>query len=298
MLLLAGGISDPNLAVLGRAAEQNGVPVVDLRLKNDGSPAFCWNLDECKPRLDGKPMPATGAFIRHDVFSGLNDPRPEVNTRAYSWYQAVFGWLLAESQVRLFNRDMIQAANNKPAVLKCAAAVGLKVPPTLVTNDVLLLLGEGTRWGIAKPVGGGDFCYPLMDALENGTQKNGVMASPAIVQPRLVGPEVRIYIIGNATFAFELKSNSLDYRVHQDAELGLLPDTPREANPLRKLMSRLGMDFGAADFKTDPDSGDLVFLELNTSPMFARFDEVAGGKLSAAMVKHLASQEGNQNVRA
>ena len=49
------------------------------------------------------------------------------------------------------------------------------------------------------------------------------------------------------------------------------------------------MDFGAADFKTDPDDGDLVFLELNTSPMFARFDAACGGALCRAMVEHLSS---------
>lgn len=98
--------------------------------------------------------------------------------------------------------------------------------------------------------------------------------------------------------AFELRSSSLDYRVHQDAGLELLPRIPREAKPLRKLMSKLRMDFGAADFKADPDTCELVFLELNTSPMFARFDEVAGGKLAEAMVKHLASQGEKHNVRA
>jgi D-alanine-D-alanine ligase-like ATP-grasp enzyme len=49
------------------------------------------------------------------------------------------------------------------------------------------------------------------------------------------------------------------------------------------------MDFGAADFKTDPDTGQLVFLELNTSPMFARFDLVSGGQLCAAMVHELTT---------
>ena len=52
-------------------------------------------------------------------------------------------------------------------------------------------------------------------------------------------------------------------------------------------MSALHMDFGAADFKTDPESGALTFLELNTSPMFARFDDIAGGRLSDAIVERL-----------
>jgi len=116
-----------------------------------------------------------------------------------------------------------------------------------------------------------------------------VAAAPAIVQKRLIAPEIRIYVIGHSAFAFEVRSVSLDYRVNQDAELVLLQSVPPELAMLRKLMSRLGMDFGAADFKTDPETGQLVFLELNTSPMFARFDQVSGGKVCAAIIRELTA---------
>ena len=123
--------------------------------------------------------------------------------------------------------------------------------------------------------------------------RNGLAASPAIVQKRLVAPEVRIYVIGQSAFAFEVRSNSLDYRVNQDAELILLPEAPPEISHLRQLMSRLGLDFGAADFKTDPDTGHLVFLELNTSPMFARFDQVSQGRLCQVMLQELGGLAAN-----
>jgi hypothetical protein len=145
-------------------------------------------------------------------------------------------------------------------------------------------------WRQGKPVAGGDYCYSLAEALEKAEVRDGLTAVPAIVQQRLVAPEKRIYVIGASSFAFEVRSNSLDYRVKQDAELILLPEVPLELANLRKLMSILGLNFGAADFKTDPETGDLVFLELNTSPMFARFDEAAGGQLCAAMVRELVGE--------
>jgi glutathione synthase/RimK-type ligase-like ATP-grasp enzyme len=141
---------------------------------------------------------------------------------------------------------------------------------------------------IAKPVAGGDYCYSLAEALAKTDLRGGLAASPAIVQHRLVPPEIRIYVIGQSAFAFEVRSNSLDYRVNQDAELILLPQVPPELSQLRQLMSQLGLDFGAADFKTDPDTGHLVFLELNTSPMFARFDHASQGQVCEAMLKELA----------
>jgi glutathione synthase/RimK-type ligase-like ATP-grasp enzyme len=295
-LLLAGGHEDPNLTVLANAAQKTDIELLDLRLPAGESPAFCWELAQGAPQYSGKKIKATGAFIRHDVFSGMKDPRPEVSTRASGWYQTMMGWLLAEPGIRLFNRQIDQAAMNKPAALVLAREAGLRVPTTWITNapgDFANGRQEAQQeMMIAKPVLGGDYCYTLAEALEKTALRDGLAATPAIVQKRLVAPEIRIYVIGQSSFAFEVRSGSLDYRVNQDAELIFLPQTPQEVSLLRKLMLRLGMDFGAADFKTDPETGQLVFLELNTSPMFARFDRESGGQLCAAIIHELtAAQE-------
>ena len=178
---------------------------------------------------------------------------------------------------------------NKPAALVLAREAGLRIPPTWITNEAGEFRRRAMESMIAKPVIGGDYCYSLAEALAKTGLRDGLAAMPAIVQKRLVPPEVRIYVIGQSAFAFEVRSSSLDYRVNQDAELILLPEVPQEHSLLRKLMSRLGLDFGAADFKTDPDTGQLVFLELNTSPMFARFDQVSGGQLCAAIIHELTA---------
>jgi hypothetical protein len=289
-LLLAGGQDDPNLTVLTHAAQRANVELLDLRLPASESPAFCWDPAERVARFAGTELKATAAFIRHDVFRGMQDPRPEVSARASAWYHTMMGWLLSEPRVRMFNRGMCQTATNKPAALVFAREAGLQIPPTRITNQPESFRSERVDSMIAKPVGGGDYCYSLAEALGKTDLRGGVAASPAIVQKRLVPPEVRIYVIGAAEFAFEVCSPSLDYRVNQDAELILLPQVPQEVSRLRDLMSRVGLDFGAADFKTDPETGQLVFLELNTSPMFARFDQVSGGKVCAAMIHELTKE--------
>lgn len=287
-LLLAGGCADPNLGVLAAAAQKAGIDVLDLRLPLTESPAFCWNPQEAVPWLSDRPVHVTGAFIRNDVFAAMKDPRPVVTSRALAWFQTVLGWLLSQPQIRMFNRNLTQAASNKPAVLAGAFHAGLRIPPTLVTNDPGKFSGGFMESGIAKPVLGGDYCYLLSDALATTDLRSGLAPRPAIVQKRLVAPEVRIYVIAQAAFAFEVRSPSLDYRVNQDAELILLPEVPQEVSLLRKLMVKLGLDFGAADFKTDPDTGQLCFLELNTGPMFARFDQISGGKICDAILQELA----------
>jgi glutathione synthase/RimK-type ligase-like ATP-grasp enzyme len=289
-LLLGGGEDDPNLHALAKAAAKAGVEILDLRIPSGQSPAFCWDPAQGAPRLGERELKPNAAFIRYDVFAGMNDPRPAVNSRALAWYQTLMGWLLSDPRIRIFNRDVSQMATNKPGSLVLACEAGLAIPATVVTNEVSRFDTDKLDSLVAKPVSGGDYCHSLADALNKTELRGGLAATPAIVQKRLVPPEVRIYVIGRFAFAFEVRSSSLDYRVNQDAELILLPQVPKEVGMLRKLMSRLGMDFGAADFKTDPDTGQLLFLELNSSPMFARFDEVSGGKICEAMVEALSSQ--------
>jgi hypothetical protein len=287
--LLAGGHEDPNLTVLADAAQRTNIEFLDLRLPVAESPAFSWSVGESAPRFSGQEINVTGAFIRHDVFGGMKDPRPEVSARSFGWYQTLMGWLLSEPRIRIFNRQMSPSATSKPASLVLAREAGLRIPPTLVTNEASKIAADRVEFMVAKPVGGGDYCYPLAEALAKTDLRNGLAATPAIVQKRLAPPEIRIYVIGQSAFAFEVRSSSLDYRVNQDAELHLLPEVPQELSLLRKLMSRLGMDFGAADFKTDADTGQLIFLELNTSPMFARFDQVSGGQISDAIIHELTA---------
>jgi D-alanine-D-alanine ligase-like ATP-grasp enzyme len=42
------------------------------------------------------------------------------------------------------------------------------------------------------------------------------------------------------------------------------------------------------DFKTDPGTGRLLFLEVNTGPMFAAFNHASNGKLCDAMIEQLS----------
>jgi hypothetical protein len=307
MLLIAGGQADPNLHALAEAAQALGSPWVDLRVPTGSSPSFHWDLVADPPpggadRASSAPPlsppwgdgpPPRGAFIRQDVFAPLGDPRPEVSTRALGWYSAVQGWLLAHPEVRLFNRDITPVPFNKPAALLRARAAGLRVPATWVSNDAARLASRLGEACIAKPVAGGGLCQTLDEALGEASRsprgQPAFLAMPALVQPRLVAPELRIFVVGAQTFAFEVCSPSLDYRALQDADVQAVPVPSRAAQPLHALMREFRMDFGAADFKTDPDDGELVFLELNTSPMFARFDTACAGALCRAMVEHLST---------
>jgi hypothetical protein len=176
-------------------------------------------------------------------------------------------------------------------VLGLAHQAGLEVPSTLVTNDYQLLERElARREMIVKPVNGGDYTRELSDVLSKSPVINGSLAGPAIVQERLVPPEIRVYGINGRWFPYQLVANALDYRSTSECKVIALEvsDLPEGLTGcLAALMESLNMDFGAADFKASPDTGRLQFLEINNSPMFVAFDAVSEGRLTRAMADFL-----------
>jgi len=287
--LVVGGASDPNVVALLGAFRRRGAAAQPV-LIGAAVPTFAWQPGEGPLILDGTPRTPRAMFLRHDVFGALRDPDPQLATNAMAWTAALVGWLLASPTVRTPNRRMWSSGNNKPASLVLANQVGLRLPATLVTNDRAAASAFlGGRQKIAKPVAGGGLARPLDDAIAMATRRAGPFAAPAIIQERLVPPEVRVYVVGDQTFAFEVKSRHLDYRAANDAEVVALATAPEGiAAPLVRLARAMDLDFCAADFKAAPD-GALRFLEVNTSPMFSRFDQASGGRLCDALVAWLCA---------
>jgi len=141
---------------------------------------------------------------------------------------------------------------------------------------------------VVKPINGGDLCRPLSEVLEGTDEREGNAASPAIVQQRLEPPEVRVYVVGRRLFAFRVISDELDYRASNATRVEPYDALPKPlGKALLALAERLGLDWAAADFKTDPSDGELCFLEINSAPMFVAFDQACEGQLCIAMLEWL-----------
>lgn len=285
-LLIAGGDTDPQLVRLLKRAALHGIPVHCLLTGQSGSPRLHWDIRSNHLLDDGGEVVVTAAFIRQDVFAYLKSKDAQESAAAREWYVAVSGWLLASPDIRLFNRRFLPCgAVNKPYVLRLALAMGFNVADTFVSNDIPgmnSLHGQG-EW-ITKPVTGGSYCTPLE---KHAGRVNNILSYPQIIQRRLEQPELRVFRIGDAWFGFRVISEVLDYRTSSATRLEVT-DVPGElVEQLARLSEHLGLEFAAADFKTDARSGELQFLEINTNPMFAGFDQVAGGALSDAILRYL-----------
>jgi hypothetical protein len=291
-LLIAGGDEDPNLKTLLAAAQRVEQAVHPLLIGRNSHPSLIWEMNSDRLLIDGQRLAARAAFIRYDIFTALKGGRQSASYRALSWYTTLSGWLSANAKIRMFNRRNLRYTTNKPYVLNLARACGLKIPDTVITNDFgYLRQFEKNRRLVVKPVGGGGYCQSFDEIRRQTELKNEIAAAPAIVQNRLVPPEVRVYAVGKKFFAFQITSEALDYRTTPKCRIDYLEGFADESTGgLRKLLDALGLDFAAADFKTCPNTGKLIFLEVNTSPMFTAFDSAAKGSLADAMIKFLISK--------
>ncbi len=277
MLLIVGGSNDHNIKCLAEAAEWRGSPCRVIYTDTVPAPSVSWKPGETSIKINGEVFEAEGTslFIRYDVFSDMP------STTKSALFDAIKGWAIANPCVGMINRGNENLEMNKPRALVLAKICGFETPETWITSDFNKFANKEDY--IAKPVSGGDYTKVLSE-LQDKTGK------PYIVQKKLTYPELRLFRVGTHFFAFEISSGLLDYRIDKHPEMKEVTPEPYLVEAMQKLSTMLGLDYAAADLKTNPDTGRLEFLEINTMPMFTGYDVVASGKLSDSLVTTLRKQ--------
>jgi len=291
MIVIAGGDRDAQLLHLIERANTRGLQIFPMLHGLSDDSVVDWCLERNELLFNSEAVPASAAFVRQDVFRYLKDKRNIDRIDARSWKVMFDGWLWSNSTIRLFNRSFAQKESvNKPLALLYAKQAGLQIPSTKIHNSVTeahRLLETGPV--AYKPVAGGDYCRELLPAnLEK--VKESWFPRPYIFQEKLIEPEIRIFRVGDQFFSFNVSSESLDYRVAGSNVRVTEIENPKELLPgLTELTDRLGLNYAAADFKTRATDRQLVFLEVNSNPMFQAFDIACKSKLCDAMLDWLGA---------
>ncbi|TAL40186.1 MAG: hypothetical protein EPN97_00735 [Alphaproteobacteria bacterium] len=278
MLLIVGSKEDHNINRLADAAKWRGHPYRLIHTDADPPPSITWKPGEKDITINGETFSAESAslFIRYDVFSNDDEAKKS------AIFDALRGWAAAYPAVGMLNRGNETLEMSKPRALVLAKECGFDVPMSWITSDFnRFAVKDGF---IAKPVAGGDYARPLTDMPESADR-------PWIVQEKLVYPELRLFRAGSSYLAFEITSEVLDYRTTRDFTLKEVTPPPGLVEAMGKLTDRLGLDYAAADLKTNPRTGKLEFLEVNTMPMFTGYDDAAQGRLSDAIFLTLKKME-------
>lgn len=295
MILVVSGKGDDHAAHLASELRGANHTVQEVALEDHQSPALTLDPDTGELHLQGsEPVEPTALFLRHPD-SGEHAMTPPRFFRAASWRSTLLSWAFGQPALRFMNRCSFDRPLYKPHVLARAKAAMLEIPETWVTNDLSRLEALSPEGYIVKPVLGGMECVTLGTALSTAEFRQGASAVPAIVQKRLLGPEYRVYGIGQELFGFRidvLDSSLVDYRLakfdHQ-TKVQVWPSIPAHIQiALRSLMDHYCLDFCAADFKAD-DSGALFFLDLNEEPMFRDCDILVDKALTNAMIQWLSA---------
>jgi glutathione synthase/RimK-type ligase-like ATP-grasp enzyme len=149
-----------------------------------------------------------------------------------------------------------------------------------------------TTWRETRPVR--DVDLGLMDQ---------VRYAPVIFQELVPGGrDIRATVVGDQVFAAEIRADQsayeFDFRIdsaHAPISEYRLPEPVQER--LLALMRRLGLRYGAADFRVAPD-GDHVFLEVNPAGQWLFVEYATGQPIAAALADLLArldrSREGER----
>jgi glutathione synthase/RimK-type ligase-like ATP-grasp enzyme len=174
--------------------------------------------------------------------------------------------------------DTDERAMKKVYQHRLAAQLGLRVPETLVTNDpeaARAFVEPRMARGVVRKAFRNHPAAPRL-TLKIGPAElariDSVRFAPVIFQEFIpAGLDLRATVIDGEIFTASFRS-APEYEVDYRAGIGTAEVTPYTlpedlADRLRALMQRLGLAFGAVDFRVTPE-GEHVFFEINPAGEF------------------------------
>ncbi|WP_238161699.1 ATP-grasp ribosomal peptide maturase [Kribbella antibiotica] len=222
---------------------------------------------------------------------------PQAARFAASQARFGLGGLLADLPGCLYvnHPNAIADAEYKPVQLAAATAAGLRVPPTIITNDPAearafaqgvgrivykpLYLGQYDRDG--KPV---SIWVKEVDAAE---LDESIAGSMHLFQARCDKvADLRVTVIGDQVFCVKIVAKDpdlLDWRYDYDNLSYSAIEPPVElVDGMRAYLKRFDLVFGCFDFAV-PKEGTPVFLECNPNGQWGWLEDETGLPMTAAL---------------
>lgn len=287
-ILVFGGDKDFNTMRYLKRALQRGVQAVPLLYGSSGNPSFNYDINNNVLKIDGQEIDISGLFVRYNVFEFLDSNNPNDRVKANNRHLAIQGWMQSNPGIKVMNRAFYMGSRtNKIRSLSFAKKHGLAVPETHVTDDLAFvqdLLKEKAY--IYKEIDGGKHTEELdLEALKEQKPRANY---PIFIQEKLVKPELRVFRVGQETFFFKIISDNIDFRQDKNVKMEFIDVDQELAKKVISLTDELKLDFSALDFKSHEKTGEYMFLEANSQPMFTAFDELCDYKLVDAMIDFIS----------
>jgi glutathione synthase/RimK-type ligase-like ATP-grasp enzyme len=206
--------------------------------------------------------------------------------------------LVLDDEARWVNPiDRVSIAEHKVYQLRCAEALGLRIPQTLVSTNptALKAFAAETRHGaIVKPIFHGLF---VERSRRSSIYTRRVTACdfedesyadcPVLIQEEIPRQaDVRATFIGEKCFVADIVTDqqAVDWRRPELALHHSVSTLDAGTESLcRAMLKKLGLVYGAFDFIRSRE-GELVFLEVNPTGEWAWLEEKLGFKMRDAFI--------------
>jgi glutathione synthase/RimK-type ligase-like ATP-grasp enzyme len=196
-----------------------------------------------------------------------------------------------------------------------AKSCGLRIPPTLVTQDPAAahrFYAQHDGAVLCKAIGQSGH-VPQDDTRQRGRQIYANVVGPDAVEdfdrvrfaPTLFQRyidkdyELRVTIVGNAVFAAAIESqrserSKIDWRRYDTKQTPYYPYRLPEhiEQALLNLMRRLGLEYGAIDLIRST-TGEYVFLEVNPGGQWGWVEGMTGHPINEAVARWLITRSGH-----
>jgi glutathione synthase/RimK-type ligase-like ATP-grasp enzyme len=187
-------------------------------------------------------------------------------------------------------------ADNKLFQLRAAAAAGLTVPKTLVSNDPAIIRDFCRALDnqvVVKVVHGARTIGGVATRMINDevlADTDSLRLCPTIYQEYVPGNQhVRAHVFGGDIHAALLESDRIDWRVDHTTPMTTWSVPTDLAQMLHEVVRRLGLRMGIVDIKLDL-AGNAVWLELNPQGQFLFVEAMSGIPLIKLMADFLLAE--------
>ncbi|MEO8801789.1 MAG: hypothetical protein ABI375_00360 [Rudaea sp.] len=264
------------------------------------------------------PSEITGVLCRYAleaIDSSTTDPLARFGEAEF--WTTFRGILLHIGDHRWINDPFVEArADHKPFQMFTARSVGLKVPPTLISQDAAALRAFAAIHGacVIKPisdVGLARSSQSYFNELPSSLNDNAPycsftarfdpatldrseidLSSPVLLQAEIPAKtDLRVTIVDDRVFAAEITQfgpgQTIDVRNSESTALAAA-DIGVTADAVRSLVRRLGLRFAACDFVRGTDG--LFFLEANVSGNWLWTENAADLQISQALAVALTEE--------
>jgi glutathione synthase/RimK-type ligase-like ATP-grasp enzyme len=300
MILCIGIAADPTFTAGVRALRRAGIEHRSIDLPSLAMRGRMWAPLE---RLDETELSIGGETCRLGDFSAIWCRIMDVSTSAPSAELAASSAGQAEALSRILEsiackvmNPPLREASGFTKVLHAVtlgAVGGWRIPETCLTSDPAeaARFVRGCRTGaIFKGLSAAKTWATLFEEAEHAPRLRRIRHLPVLLQERIIGPDVRIHVVGDRSFGELINSPVLDYRtVRGTNDYSPLIPPPEIAEGCARLTEYCGVPLLGVDFKIETTTGDWYFLEANSMPCFEGYDARAGGAISRAIIEWLSA---------